>query len=191
MGRSGAHVLAVQPDPERLELFYCCKELLSTVHHFHHGGIRQLATRIIDELAHPDSVTPLLVEGLALEMLAMAARLDSVRVDSVAPPWLLRVRDLLHEKFAERLDNTEIARMAGVHPVHLARTFRKHYRMSIGSYVRSLRLDWAAARLAASNEQISDIALRAGFADQSHFTRHFRSHTGTTPLRYRRAAPHK
>jgi AraC-like DNA-binding protein len=58
--------------------------------------------------------------------------------------------------------------------------------MTIAEYVRMLRLDWAAARVAKSEEPLSAIALRAGYADQSHFTRAFKRRTGLTPAQYRR-----
>jgi AraC family transcriptional regulator len=47
-----------------------------------------------------------------------------------------------------------------------------------------LRLEWAAARLS-EERSLAQIALEAGFADQSHFTRAFRRHFGVTPGRYR------
>ena len=58
----------------------------------------------------------------------------------------------------------------------------------VGSYARQLRLTWAAARLTSSDDGIAQIALQAGFFDQSHFTRAFGRHFGLTPLAYRNAA---
>ncbi len=78
------------------------------------------------------------------------------------------------------------AHVVGVHPDHLARAFRLRFGAPIGSYLRRLRLDWAAMRLETGDEGISAVALRAGFADQSHFTRTFKRHTGLTPQAYRR-----
>ncbi|MDP3908824.1 MAG: helix-turn-helix domain-containing protein [Gemmatimonadales bacterium] len=43
-----------------------------------------------------------------------------------------------------------------------------------------------ARELARADAPLSDVALRAGFADQSHFTRFFRRTMGVTPLAYRR-----
>jgi AraC family transcriptional regulator len=73
-----------------------------------------------------------------------------------------------------------------VHPVYLARSFRERYGVSVGEYVRRLRLDWAAAQLSATETPVATVAAEAGFADQSHFTRAFKRHMGLTPGRYRR-----
>ncbi len=59
--------------------------------------------------------------------------------------------------------------------------------MPLGTYMRRLRVEWAADRLAGSDLPISTIAFRAGFADQPHLTRTFKSETGWTPGQYRKA----
>jgi AraC family transcriptional regulator len=93
----------------------------------------------------------------------------------------------VHARFREHLRIDEIAHAAGVHPAHLAAVFRRVHRMPLGSYVRRLRVDWAADRLIGTNNPISAIAAEAGFADQAHLTRWFRRVTGVTPAAYRRA----
>jgi AraC family transcriptional regulator len=60
----------------------------------------------------------------------------------------------------------------------------------MGSYVRRLRLDWAAGELVRSDRSLAALAVAAGFADQSHFTRFFKRHTGFTPNTYRRMMRH-
>jgi len=104
------------------------------------------------------------------------------------PRWLAEARALLHDRYRENLRLGDIATAVGVHPVHLARVFRLSYGMPVGSYARGLRLTWAAGRLRDSGDSIAQIALEAGFFDQSHFTRAFKQHFGRTPLAYRRDA---
>lgn len=122
-------------------------------------------------------------------MIAAAARRNGAGPARGAPPrWLERAREIVHDRRFDSIRVRDVAEVVGVHPVHLARVFREHFRSSLGSYVRTLRLDHAATRLAGSNDPISEIATECGFADQSHLTRLFRRHFGTTPDRYRRAA---
>jgi AraC family transcriptional regulator len=82
----------------------------------------------------------------------------------------------------------EVAAAAGVHPVHLARVFRKQFGMTVGEYQRRLRLAWAGKELLRGDTDLATLALEAGFADQSHFTRAFRWMTGMTPGELRRVA---
>jgi AraC family transcriptional regulator len=86
------------------------------------------------------------------------------------------------------LSLTSLAEAIGIHPVYLASEFRRHYRRSIGAYVRRLRVDYACRQLTTTEAPLAEIALAAGFADQSHFSRTFKSHVGMTPLAYRRDA---
>ena len=96
------------------------------------------------------------------------------------PPWLERARELLHDSNGGA-SVTDIAREAGVHRVHVARTFRDHYGMSVTAYARKLRVHAALTMLATSSMPLSRLALESGYADQSHFTREIRAATGATP----------
>ena len=189
--RAGASVLTIQPDPGQLELLEPFGGVLGEVNHMRDLAVATVARRVAGELHIPDGVTPFAVEGLVLELLAIAARLRMKRGPGPAhrsPPWLAEARALLHDRYRERLRVTDIAGAVGVHPVHLARVFRLHYGTSVGAYARGLRLSWAAERLRDSEDAIAQIALAADFFDQSHFTRSFKQQFGLTPLAYRKAA---
>jgi AraC family transcriptional regulator len=67
----------------------------------------------------------------------------------------------------------------------LAQTFHKAYQCTVGEYVRKLRIDYACHELATSTKPIVEIALAAGFCDQSHFTRTFKRSIGAAPSQYR------
>jgi AraC-like DNA-binding protein len=73
-----------------------------------------------------------------------------------------------------------------VHPANLVRTFKSFYHLPLGSYARRVRLDAAARRLASTSIPAAQIAVEAGFADQSHFTRRFKQHYGMTPAHFRK-----
>jgi len=150
------------------------------------GPVPALALRIYHESRIKDGLAPVIVEGLMLEMLGHASR-SIIKVPFRAPGWLAQARDLLHGRFTDSLNLVEIANTVGVHPTHLARTFKKYYRTTVGEYLRRLRLDWAMRRLSESDDSIADIALAAGFYDQSHFSHLFKQHTGFTPAEFRAA----
>ena len=75
-----------------------------------------------------------------------------------------------------------------MHPVTLARAFRTFYGCSVGEYLRRVRVDLAGRWLSDTNLGLAQIALSAGFCDQSHFSNVFRRIIGLTPSRYRREA---
>jgi AraC family transcriptional regulator len=88
---------------------------------------------------------------------------------------------------------SDLATIAGVHPSHLARTFRRNHGCAIGDYVRQLRVERGAALLKEQHLSLAEVAIACGFHDQSHFTRVFRNAFGISPGRYaspaRRSSP--
>jgi AraC family transcriptional regulator len=96
-----------------------------------------------------------------------------------------RLRDSIERDFRSPWSLTALAREAGVHPVHLARTFRRIQGCTLGDYVRHLRLEWARRQLSGTDRPIAEVALSCGFADQSHFTRAFRAGYDMTPAAFR------
>lgn len=185
IGPGGARVIVVQPDPRRAELLRPFAGLLERTSHRRHAGIAARGVRLAAELDRVDDLAALAAEAIVLEMLVTLARVGSAEMRQ-APRWLLRAQELVHARFAEPLRTGEIAREVAVHPAHLARAFRRCFGVSLGTYARRLRLEWAAAELTRSERPLAGIALSAGFSDQSHFTRAFRRYSGLTPGMYRR-----
>lgn len=138
------------------------------------------------ELHLSDPATPLVAEGLLLELFA-SIDMESTR-ESTPPSWLGIAIAFIEAHLFEPLRIAEIAWAAGVHPVHLAREFRRHLGVSPGELVRLHRLAWARDRLRCSSLPIASVALAAGFSDQSHLTRLFRARYGISPAVYRRRA---
>lgn len=152
----------------------------------HGGRLAGIAVRISHAVRETDAAAALVMEGLLLELLGEIARHKAAVVERKLPRWLEQARELLHTRFAEGLTLEAIATTVGIHPVHLASTFRRHCGCTVGDYVRRLRIDYAARELVRSDAPLVEVALNAGFADQSHFTRVFKHHIGTTPAEYRR-----
>lgn len=148
------------------------------------GTLTRLGARLNREFHKTDSAAKLAIEGLALELLAEAARQPSYGIEA-APAWLRQAREMLVEHFSERLTLTEIAAEVGVHPVYLVTAFRQKFGVTIGEFVRKLRIEHACAQLDKGDLPLSAIAFQAGFADQSHFSKVFKSYVGITPHQYR------
>jgi AraC family transcriptional regulator len=186
-GRVGARIVVVEPDAETIERHRSVLTSFDRVEHFRDLGAVGVATRLAHELRAEDGAARLAVEGLVLELLARVARAPE-RPPRRPPAWLRAATELVNARFRETFRVADVACAVGIHPVHLARVFRLHHGRTIGEEVRRLRIDWAAAELARSERPLAAIALEAGFADQSHFTRAFKAHLGVTPGRYRETA---
>ena len=123
-----------------------------------------------------------LAEESALELTRDSGDTETARELS----WLRRVEETVRDRCLERLSLTSLAAEAGVHPIYLARAFRRRHGRSIGEYMTQSRLRLVMARLATTDDAISRIAIDCGFADQSHLTRVFRHELGIPPARFRR-----
>src|SRR5215210_1096065 len=184
-GTRGAHILIVQPDPQARELLAPCWPLLTEVHQIAPEGARMLGGRLITELNYPDDLSAMAIQAGCLELLACGSRTGRLRRGG-QPTWLMRVSEFLHAEFGRSPSLAELAAIAGVHPSHLVREFKRSFGETPASRLRRLRIEWAAPRVSGSDEALTQIAAAAGFADQSHFTRQFRRHFGVTPAAYRR-----
>ncbi|HEX6536245.1 MAG TPA: AraC family transcriptional regulator [Gemmatimonadaceae bacterium] len=187
-GADGARVLFLTPEPDRVAAMgAAAADVLAVPAWWRAPQLAALGRGISRELAVADDAAALALEGLTLELLAALVRRRGEAARPGPPPaWLRRVREALDDRYAERaLRIADLAALAGVDPAHLARAFRAHYGTTAGAYLRETRVRRAAEALARSSAPLGQIALDAGFADQSHFTRVFRAIHGVTPKRWR------
>jgi AraC family transcriptional regulator len=101
------------------------------------------------------------------------------------PRWLLQIREMLQDEPNQRRSLIELSRAVGRHPVQISREFHQHFACTLSEYLRRIRIAHAQSLLSRPDLEISDVALAAGFYDQSHFTTAFRRVTGIPPRRYR------
>ena len=142
-----------------------------------------LAARLIGEMDRWEPASLLAVEGICLELVASVARRDPF-AERTPPRWLGTARALLREGAPRSV--AEIAAECGVHPVHLARAFRRFFGCSPRAYANRCRVERAAELLRRRSISLAEIALRCGFADQSHMTHAFQRAFAVTPAGYRR-----
>jgi AraC-like DNA-binding protein len=129
-------------------------------------------------------------EPLALD--ALVLRLTEGLLDADGQPAgrprhldhaaLARARALLDSR-RTIVRSGELEAVSGLSRYELARQFRARFGTSPYRYSLMRRLDLARSRLR-GGMRLADAALTAGFADQAHFTRVFRSAYGVTPGRY-------
>jgi len=183
VGPRGARMfgIEVEPDCERSMSQYSGR--LDVAYDFEGGKLLSLGLKLYAETRTPLTAHDLHVESLLLELLgAVACRPERC---TVAPFWLRRIQDKLRTEFRDRLTMDSLALEAGVHPVHLSRVFRRFAGMGIGEFVHRLRIREACERMLDRELSLADLSCELGFADQSHFTRTFRTLTGYSPSAFR------
>lgn len=147
------------------------------------GHLLQLGARLHAEMWREDRLAALCIEAVALELVAEVSR---TRIPPPGQPrWLERAIEYLQAHFREVVTLSQVADAAEVHPVHLARDFRRRQGVTVGDYIRTLRIEWAGRELIATDRPIVEVAIEAGFCDHSHMTRVFRRQAGVTPSEFR------
>ncbi|PWJ86873.1 AraC family transcriptional regulator [Mesorhizobium loti] len=101
----------------------------------------------------------------------------------LVPPRFRAVRDFIHAHSAEVLQLAALAALAGCSKATLIDGFKAHFGLPPTRYLIQVRID-QARRLLRRGQQVAEVAVAVGFADQSHLTRHFKAVLGVTPARY-------
>lgn len=145
-----------------------------------------LARSIADDFAAP-AMNLVRLEGSAYQLIAACSPLtsDESRHARQPPGWLKTAVEMIFTCDAPDLTIGQVASFVGVHPVHLARVFRRYLHCAPGDYLRGRRLERAAAMIGAGAASLADAACATGFVDQAHLSRSFRRHFSLTPGQWR------
>ncbi|RYE91099.1 MAG: AraC family transcriptional regulator, partial [Myxococcales bacterium] len=131
-------------------------------------------------------------------LLAHVARVSTGREMTLAAPACSRrtrlVIAFLRDHFDQKITLSALADLAQLNPYVLLRQFRKETGLTPHDYLRAYRV-YRARGFIEQGVALADVALRCGFADQSHLNRQFKQSLSISPRRYRslssktRAAP--
>lgn len=98
---------------------------------------------------------------------------------------ILRVLQHIQENLDQDLDVRELANIACFSQAHFHRFFKGMLGESLGEHIRRLRLERAALRLLVTDQNVTNIALDAGYETPEAFCRVFRRMFGSPPTAYR------
>jgi AraC family transcriptional regulator len=132
-------------------------------------------------------------DGIALNESGVPEESDADALDGSGsaaanyPRAVAEAVQLIERDYAGDLTLSEMAAAVHLSPFHLARVFKRALGVSPHQYLIQVRVNSARALLSAGSGQrsLAEIARAAGFADQSHLTRHFKRITGVTPSQFR------
>ncbi|CAN5425288.1 hypothetical protein BH11PSE4_BH11PSE4_10050 [soil metagenome] len=159
--------------------------------------IRQIGRTFLAELKAPTSAGRVLVESLALALIARLTQAHAAgvpdRTDRVRTRHALddvrinRVIDYMAQHLDQEIGIDDLAAVACLSPFHFIRMFRKRMGMPPSRYLSWMRLERAKTLLAKGDSSLSEIAAACRFSSQANFTRAFHRVTGSTPGFYRRS----
>lgn len=150
-----------------------------------HPSIKLLFYNIYKEAKLPDDLSSLTIDALVMEMFSAMHGIEAFTANGT-PRWVKKADELLHDRFDQPLSLQELSVELNLHWAHLSREFSRYFHCTFGTYVRKIRVEKSLALLRNKNLSLTDIALRCGFSDQSHFIRCFKEFTGITPKAFRK-----
>jgi AraC-like DNA-binding protein len=92
-------------------------------------------------------------------------------------------RDILEQRYWDKIDVSELAGSVYISKYHFIREFKKYAGLTPHNFQVQRRIR-QAQRMLRHNYGITETALAAGFCDQSHFIKCFRKIVGLTPSEY-------
>ncbi|MBX7170677.1 MAG: AraC family transcriptional regulator [Pyrinomonadaceae bacterium] len=125
------------------------------------------------------------VEGLLLNVLQELNNLRRFE-EKKSPAWVKKIDEILRENYAENLTVKDLSSELNLHPIYLSRTFPKFFQCNFGEYVRRIKIEKSLSLIGKKDLSLTEISFICGFADQSHFTRCFKSLMKISPKEYRR-----
>lgn len=143
------------------------------------GGEVALAGRRLAQVLSQPAISEERIGHATAQFLRFAFHAE----ESVFPAWVERVTSALAASTAP--STNEIARTLDLHPAWLARTYRAATGEGLHETARRRRVEQACGMLRRTDHSLADIALAAGFCDQSHMNRGFRATLGRTPAAVR------
>jgi AraC family transcriptional regulator len=174
IGESGLETLAMTFDPAWLSEE--ARALLPTRTQWRPGGEMAIAARSLADVWLDEEAGDARLSAVTSAFLARMFRVRAAR----APDWAERVTD--------DASTEELARSLGLNAAWFARAYRAWRGEGLVETARRRRVERATALLRYGRDALADVAVAAGFCDQSHMNRAFRVVLGRTPREVRREA---
>ena len=187
--RSALDGLVDQSGARRIDALDC-----STVGH-DDATVRHIGASLREGLRRPDEANQLFVDHVMLALTAHVAQtyggfrhMAETSRGALAPWQLARACDKLEADLGGKLPLQAIAAELGLSVSHFSRAFRASTGLPPYRWLLHHRVRTAKRLMSTRGLSLSEVAISAGFANQSHFTRVFSAITGVSPGAWRRDA---
>lgn len=152
-----------------------------------------LGKALLPALERPQEIGSLYVDQMMLAINTYFAQTfggmqpSKAATGRLADWQLRRAKEAMASIADDDLSLAELARHCGLSVSYFVRAFKMTTGDPPHRWMLRERVERSKAFLAHSDTSVAEIAVGCGFADQSHFTRMFKSFVGVTPAAWRRA----
>ncbi len=112
------------------------------------------------------------------------ARVSSIK-DKQRKVRAREIREFIEKSFTKKITAAEAARAGGLSVSRALHLIKEETGLSLSEYVKKLRIDYGKYLMVNTGISLADVAMEAGFFDQSHFTRSFKKIEKMTPFAFR------
>lgn len=153
--------------------------------------MKQCLASLYMETVYPAGGSDYMIEGYMMRLIGLLHRyLEPVYdQDQAAAPAasdkIMEIVSYMNIHYAEKLSLDEIAAQFYISKYYLAHAFKKHLGISIGNYMKEVRLFHSSRMVEQTNEKMVTIALLNGFPNVRSFNEAFKARFKLTPAQYR------
>jgi len=95
--------------------------------------------------------------------------------------WIQKTIEYINDNPFNNISLAELSKEFQLHPNYIVRQFKKYTRLKLSEYISKIRLENALNNMLTTNNSLTEVALKSGFYDQSHFNKHFKKVFNETP----------
>lgn len=178
-GPTGSRMLSLLVHPDFIEQF----ELESFFSQLRWIHTSKITASVINSLMRLKENQDWISE--AIDLISLLS-LHKVNDDAFPPLWLYRIRERINDEADSNLSVKDLAATENLHPVYMARVFRKFEGCGVKEYIHTVKMRQITEKLSDTKLPIVQIALDMGYADQSHMSRMFKNFVGVSPGSFRK-----
>ncbi|MBD1869007.1 helix-turn-helix transcriptional regulator [Cyanobacteria bacterium FACHB-471] len=180
-----SHVAHESIDPDRVELLFEPKKSDPLIH--------QICQALKADLDRDGTGNGFYADSMATALAAHLIQHYSTRKhtflkheNGLSRSTLDRAVEYINEHLNKKLLLAELSAELNMSQYYFCRLFKLSTGMTPHQYLIQQRVEYAKRLLKQSDLAITPVALECGFANQSHFAKYFRLHTGVSPKEFRK-----
>lgn len=165
-----------------------CKEVLDNLGAKHAIGIKKLGDEEFSKIKELSLFLKSDESSFNKEIELISTLIEvfdfcDIDIQLVSDEKMNLIKEYIEGNFLEAIQLRDVENKFDINKFALIRSFRKKFNTTPNAYQLQLKVNYGK-QLLKSNDSIIDIALKAGFYDQAHFTREFKKAYGVTPFQY-------